>query len=111
MLLVESGHQEGVKLERGKLRIFTTKSVRNSPHNKKLLDDWYSRKRDRIFKQEYIKALELFNYKAMPKFGQRAMARRWEATQPTIKYSSTHGLSKRLARQYFIYAYMSYATE
>ena len=116
MLLVESGHQEGVKLERGKLRIFTTKSVRNSPHNKKLLDDWYSRKRDRIFKQEYIKALELFNYKAIPKFGQRAMARRWgsytaddkvlinprliEAPREAIFYICVHELCHRISKKH-----------
>lgn len=77
MLVVEKAKNDTVKLERGKLRIYTTGSVQNSEKNKKLLDEWYARNRERIFKQEYVKAFKLFDYKTMPQLGQRVMARRW----------------------------------
>ena len=77
MLLVEKAKKDTVKLERGKLRIYTTGSVQNSENNKKLLGEWYARNRERIFKQEYVKAFKLFDYKRMPQLGQRIMARRW----------------------------------
>ncbi len=77
MLLVEKANNDTVKLERGQLRIYTTGSVQNSEKNKKLLDEWYARNRERIFKQEYVKAFKLFDYKTMPQLGQRIMARRW----------------------------------
>ena len=77
MLLVEKAKNDTVKLERGKLRIYTTGSVQNSENNKKLLGEWYARNRERIFKQEYVKAFKLFDYKTMPQLGQRVMIRRW----------------------------------
>ena len=77
MLLVEKAKNDTVKLERGKLRIYTTGSVQNSENNKKLLGERYARNRERIFKQEYVKAFKLFDYKTMPQLGQRIMARRW----------------------------------
>ena len=77
MLLVEKAKNDTVKLERGKLRIYTTGSVQNSENNKKLLGEWYARNCERIFKQEYVKAFKLFDYKRMPQLGQRIMARRW----------------------------------
>ena len=77
MLLVEKSKNDTVKLERGKLRIYTTGSVQNSENNKKLLGEWYARNRERIFKQEYVKAFKLFDYKTMPQLGQRIMTRRW----------------------------------
>ena len=77
MLVVEKAKNDTVKLERGKLRIYTTGSVQNSENNKKLLDVWYARNRERIFKQEYVKAFKLFDNKTKPQLGQRVMARRW----------------------------------
>lgn len=72
-----SAADDMVKLERGKLRIHTTKSLRNSAHNQKLIEDWYARRRDTVFKQEYIRALKLFDYEKMPQLRERVMARRW----------------------------------
>jgi len=77
ILEVEQSHKDLVKLERGKLRVYTTKSLRNSEHNKKLVDSWYDDRRDWVFKREYIRALKLFGYDAVPQLGQRTMARRW----------------------------------
>ncbi|HMM62315.1 MAG TPA: SprT family zinc-dependent metalloprotease [Candidatus Saccharibacteria bacterium] len=77
MLLVDKSTDNMVKLEHGKLRIYTTKSETNSEHNKQLLEEWFERRRNVVFKQEYIRAVKLFDYKKMPQLRTRAMARRW----------------------------------
>lgn len=77
MLEVAASSSDDVKLERGRLRVYTTKSPRNSEHNKRLVDAWYANRRDYVFKREYIKALKLFSYDRMPQLGERVMARRW----------------------------------
>lgn len=77
MLLVETANEDAIKLTKGKLHIYTTKAIRNSSYNQKLLETWYERRRLKIFKHEYIKALRLFNFDAIPQLGQRVMSRRW----------------------------------
>lgn len=76
MLTVEEG-EDTVKLDRGRLRIYTTKGLRNSEHNKQLLEKWLAHRRNVIFKQEYLRALRLFDYEKMPRLRVRVMARRW----------------------------------
>lgn len=76
MLLVEKG-DDIVKMLRGKIVIYTTSSLRNSVHNQKLLERWYAKNRDRVFKQEYIRAYQLFDYEVLPPLRQRSMQRRW----------------------------------
>ena len=66
-----------VKLEHGKLRVRTTKEVRNSAYNQKLVEGWYASRRVMIFKQEYVRALKLFYYAKPPQLRERIMARRW----------------------------------
>lgn len=116
MLLVESANDDIVRLERGKLRVLTTQSLRNSAHNKKLLDMWYSRKRQRVFKQEYHRAVELFDYATLPRLGQRSMARRWgsftadnkvllnprliEASREAIFYVCVHELCHKISKKH-----------
>ena len=77
MLLVDKSTNDMVKLERGKLRIYTTKSETNSEYNKQLLEGWFERRRNVIFKQEYTRALKLFDYKKMPQLRARSMSKRW----------------------------------
>ena len=77
MLEAVAATNDIVKLERGKLRVYTIKSLRNGVHNQKLVEDWYARRRNTVFKQEYIRALKLFNYEKMPQLRERMMARRW----------------------------------
>lgn len=116
MLLVEKSTEDTVKLEHGKLRILSTKAVRNSSHNKKLLDEWYAKKRERVFKSEFLKALTLFNYETIPQLGQRIMVRRWgsytaddkvllnprliEAPREAIFYICVHELCHRISRKH-----------
>jgi len=116
MLLVEQGTRDVVKMERGKLRLYTTKSTRNSAHNERLLREWYGYHRDRVFKQEYLKALERFDYSEIPLLGQRAMTRRWgsytsdgrillnprliEAPREAIHYVCVHELCHKISRKH-----------
>lgn len=115
MLEVAKG-DDVVKLERGKLRVYTTKSLRSSEHNKKLLDIWYAKKREVVFKREYLKAFKLFDYEKMPQLGERVMARRWgsytsdgkvflnprliEAPREAIYYICVHELCHKISRKH-----------
>lgn len=116
MLEVTPASIDSVKLERGKMRVYTTKSVRNSEHNKKLLSAWYAGKRARVFKQEYLKAFKLFDYDKIPQLGERVMARRWgsytsdgtvllnprliEAPREAIYYVCVHELCHKISRKH-----------
>lgn len=75
--VVESDKTDVVKLERGKLRVYTTKNIRNSQHNQKLVESWYATRRNAIFKREYLRAFKLFNYEAFPQLHERVMSARW----------------------------------
>lgn len=115
MLEVAKG-DDVVKLERGKLRVYTSKSLRSSEHNKKLLDIWYANRRDIVFKREYLKAFKLFDYGKIPQFGERVMARRWgsytsdgkvllnprliEAPREAIYYICVHELCHKITRKH-----------
>lgn len=77
LLLVEKTGSDSVRLERGKIRIFTTKSIQNSDHNKKLLENWFDSRRTAVFKKQYIQAYKNFNYDKIPQLKIREMSRRW----------------------------------
>ena len=116
MLDVVTGSGDKVKLEHGKLRVYTSKGLRNSDYNKKLVDEWYATRRDSIFKREYIRAYQLFDYADIPQFGERVMARRWgsytgdgkvllnprliEAPREAIYYVCVHELCHRVSRKH-----------
>jgi len=116
LLLIEQASADSVKLERGKLRVYTTKSLRDTEYNKNLILDWYEYHRERIFKREYSAALKLFDYRTMPQFGQRAMVRRWgsftsdnkvllnprliEAPREAIRYVCIHELCHKITRKH-----------
>ena len=116
MLEVVAGSNDRVKLERGKLRVYTSKSLRNGSYNRKLVDSWYATRRNGIFKREYIRALQLFDYPDIPQLGERAMARRWgsytvdgkvllnprliEAPRQAIYYVCVHELCHKVSRKH-----------
>lgn len=116
MLEIVPSRVDTVKLERGKLRVHTTKSLRNSDHNKKLVDIWYAEKRNGVFKREYLRAFKLFDYEKMPQLGERTMVRRWgsytsdgkvllnprliEAPREAIYYICVHELCHKISRKH-----------
>lgn len=77
MLVVESADQDGVRLDRGKLRVYTTKNIRDSEYNKKLVEEWYQQRRDIVFKRLYLAASKQFGYAQLPQLQQRVMPKRW----------------------------------
>lgn len=116
MLDVVTSKDDYVKLEHGKLRVYTTKNLRNSIHSKSLIGAWYAQKRNSVFKQEYLNAFKQFNYDAIPQLGERVMARRWgsytsdgkvllnprliEAPREAIYYVCVHELCHKISRKH-----------
>ena len=108
MLQVQKSANDTVKLERGRINIYTTENVRNSDYNKKLLLEWYEKRRSVVFKKQYFLAYKKFNYEKMPQLRIRIMSRRWgsytqdnkislnprliEAPAEAIYYVATHEL-------------------
>lgn len=77
LLLVEKADFDRVKLDHGRLNIYTSKSVNNYTYNKKLLEYWYESRRSIIFKRQYFAALKLFEFDKIPQFHTRTMEKRW----------------------------------
>lgn len=116
LLLVEKATEDTIKLDHGKLRIYTTHGIKNSSYNKKLLDSWYARRRNSIFKHEYKRALALFTQEITPQLGERAMTRRWgsytsegkvllnprliETPREAIYYICVHELCHTISRKH-----------
>lgn len=76
MMIIEKG-DDTVRLNHGRLKVMTSKGLRDSEYNKMLLESWLSARRSVIFLQEYRKAMKLFDYTEAPELGERSMARRW----------------------------------
>lgn len=116
MLLIEAAGDDHVKLSRGKLCVYTSKGLRNSDHNQKLLEAWYAKRRELIFKQEFSQALTRFNFTPTPLLGERIMARRWgsytadgkvllnprliEAPREAILYVCVHELCHKISQKH-----------
>lgn len=121
MLEVIGSDTTSVKLERGKIRVFTKYKLRDSEHNKKLVDHWYANRRKVIFTGEYRKALKLFDYESNPQLGERTMTRRWgsytadskvllnpkliEAPREAIFYVCVHELCHKVSRKHDVIFY------
>lgn len=86
MLQVERDSLDMVKLERGKLRVYTTHSIREYEHTKKLLESWFAKRRKLIFAREYRRAAQQLGYSNPPQLRERSMAKRWgsHTTDSTI---------------------------
>lgn len=76
-LLVKRSVRDSVVMKSGLLIAHTTKSVRNSRHTKKLLDEWYEKQIERVFNKRYQKIAPSFKYEEMPVLVIREMQKRW----------------------------------
>lgn len=115
MMIVEKGEDE-VRLNHGRLQVMTSKGLRDSEHNKMLLESWLSARRKVFFLQEYRKAIKLFGYTEVPELGERSMVRRWgsytsdgkvllnprliEAPRESIYYVCVHELCHKISRKH-----------
>ncbi len=76
-LLVRRAKEDSIKLKYGRILLHTTKKVSDKKHNKKMLDNWYSARLDKIFDERYREVLKKFDYKFEPKLSTRKMNKRW----------------------------------
>jgi predicted metal-dependent hydrolase len=77
MLKVSHGKDNSVLLKSGRIMIVTEKGLKNTKHNKMLLDEWFLNKAENIFKERFEKMLEKFNYDYVPELAIRKMSKRW----------------------------------
>lgn len=76
-LSVKKGSVDSVSLLKGKLVITTTKEVSNSNQNKKIINEWFSNRTDKVFQERFDVVFEKFNYKNIPRLSIREMKKRW----------------------------------
>lgn len=76
-LIVRRGKEDLVTLTRGLLTVYTTKEVENSRYNKKLINAWYEKKTEIIFRDRLTEMLKKFEYKNIPALTIREMKKRW----------------------------------
>ncbi|MBU4511572.1 M48 family metallopeptidase [bacterium] len=107
-LMIKRGKEDKVSLRYGKLLLSTTENIANKKHNKKMLQNWYSERINKIFRDEYKKVLKDFNYDFEPRLITREMSKRWgsflsnkkiilnpkliQASKECIDYVITHEL-------------------
>jgi len=115
-LVVEKSKEDKVKLKYGRLLLSTTKNTTNKKYNKKILQNWYSERIVKIFKDEYKKVLKTFNYDFEPKLITRKMSKRWgsflsnkkiilnpkliQASKECIDYVITHELCHMIHKKH-----------
>lgn len=110
ILSVNSGNDDGVKINGGKLVVSTTKSFNNSDYNRQIIDGWFNGRRNIVYKQQLLKVWKEFGYEKIPQIKIREMSRRWgscskdgkvitlnskliEAPTEAIRYVCVHELS------------------
>jgi predicted metal-dependent hydrolase len=76
-LVVRRSKENIVSLTRGQLIVHTIKEVTNGPHNKKLIDLWFSERIKSISQDRLVEMLARFDYKQSPVLGVREMKKRW----------------------------------
>ena len=107
-LTIKKTKEDGVSLKYGRLLLFTSKNISNRKHNKKILQNWYSERMEKVFREEYEKVFQDFNYDFKPQLITREMSKRWgsflsdkkiilnpkliQASKECIDYVITHEL-------------------
>jgi len=77
MLKIVRGKNESVLLKSGRILVTTEKELRDTTHNKKLLDNWFLGRAESIFRERFEKMLEKFDYDFTPELAIRKMSKRW----------------------------------
>jgi predicted metal-dependent hydrolase len=76
-LVVKSSKKDRVRLDRGKIFIETTKEVRNSKSNERLLSQWYQSRTEDVFLGRLEVVSKGFRLTTSPELGIREMSKRW----------------------------------
>ncbi len=84
-LLVRVSKKSEVKLEKGRITIFTTSSIQDKDTNKKLLNKWFDNRIKAIFSSRLNEMLKKFDYDFVPDLITRKMPKRWGSYLGKIK--------------------------
>lgn len=76
-LIVKPGDLDKVVLSKRNILLTTTKAVGNQKHNKKLLDAWFTRRRDAVFSKRFSEVFSQFKLTVEPELEVRSMPKRW----------------------------------
>ncbi len=76
-LVVWKGAADAVKIEKGRIRIESTKKLDDAAHNRKLLETWYQSRAEAVFNERYKLMIQKFNYDFVPTLAIRQMEKRW----------------------------------
>ncbi|MFA6024703.1 MAG: SprT family zinc-dependent metalloprotease [Candidatus Gracilibacteria bacterium] len=76
-LLVKSGETPQVKLEKGRITVFTTESPQNRSVNKAILDEWFELRMKSVFTARLEEVIKDFNNDRIPELITRKMTKRW----------------------------------
>ncbi len=76
-LIVCQAKNNQVKLDQGKLMLFTNGGARNGKNNKKILEKWYEEKTKDVLCARYQEVLKSFKVKTVPDFVIKKMDKRW----------------------------------
>lgn len=107
-LVVCKASADAVKIEKGRIKIESTKRLDDTGHNRKLLESWFQERAETIFHERYALMIKKFNYDFIPKLAIRQMEKRWgsflvekkillnpeliKASKESIDYVITHEL-------------------
>lgn len=76
-LVVRRGMTDKVVISNRELSVTTTRLVADSVHNKKLVEKWFAKRRDVVFRKRFEKVFDHFDYAHMPELEVRSMPKRW----------------------------------
>jgi len=76
-LVVCKAATDSVKIEKGRIRIETTKKLDDASHNRALLESWYQSRAESVFNERYKLMIKNFNYDFVPTLAIRQMEKRW----------------------------------
>lgn len=76
-LLVKSAKTQQVKLENGRITLFTPSSTQDKRTNKKLLDKWFEQRIEIVYASQLKEMIKKFDYDFVPDLITRKMPKRW----------------------------------
>lgn len=76
-LVVKRANENKVSMTKGQFLVFSTKSVQDGKHTRKLIDTWYREKTEKVFMDRFNAMMLKFDFKKMPDLAIREMQKRW----------------------------------
>ena len=76
-LVVRRGTVDKVVLSNRELTVTSTRLVADSAHNKILVEKWFTKRRDVVFRKRFDIVFDRFEYTYMPELEVRSMPKRW----------------------------------